>query len=77
MGYFIVFGLLLGFAIVGSVEARMRKLLRPHEARLAQLQEGLARVERKLDGLLRHSGLYGTQAADSVAGGGGSGEGAA
>jgi hypothetical protein len=26
---------------------------------------------------LRHSGLYGTQVADSVAGGGGSGEGAA
>jgi hypothetical protein len=41
-------GLLLGFALVGSVAARMRNLLRPHEVRLAPLQGDLVRVELKL-----------------------------
>jgi len=71
---YIAFGLLLGFAIVGSIEARLRKLLRPHEASLAHLLENLARVERKLDGLLRQSGLSGTRPADEVSGNAGSGE---
>jgi len=57
----IVLMFLIAFAIVGSVEARMRALLRRHERQLDAAREDLARVEQKLDGLLRHSGLYGTQ----------------
>ena len=56
---------LIAFGIVGSVEARMRILLKRHERQLDAAREDLARVERKLDGLLRHSGLSGTQPADS------------
>jgi hypothetical protein len=61
----IVLMFLIAFGIVGSVEARMRALLRRHERHLDAAREDLARVERKLDGLLRHSGLSGAQAADS------------
>jgi hypothetical protein len=61
MALYMLFGVVLGFAVVGSVEARMRRLLRPHDARLAQLQGDLLRVERKLDDLSRHSGLHGTE----------------
>ena len=71
MALYIVFGLLLGFAIVGSIEARLRKLLRSHETRLARFQDDLARVEWKLDSLLQHSGRDGTQSADATPGGAG------
>jgi hypothetical protein len=57
----IVLMFLLAFGIVGSVEARVRSLLKRHEQQLKAAREDLARVEGKLDGLLRHSGLYGTQ----------------
>lgn len=60
----IVLMFLLAFGIVGSVEARMRTLLKRHERQLDAVREDLARVERKLDGLLKHSGLHGTQPAD-------------
>jgi hypothetical protein len=60
----IVLMFLIAFGIVGSVEARMRVLLRRHERQLDAAREDLARVERKLDGLLRQSGPYGSQAAD-------------
>lgn len=61
----IVLMFLIAFGIVGSVEARMRSLLKQHERQLDAAREDLARVERKLDGLLRHSGQYGSQAVDS------------
>ncbi len=54
---YLTFGFLLGFAIVGSIEARMRKLLRPSQDRLAGLREDLERIEDKLELLLRHNGL--------------------
>jgi hypothetical protein len=65
---YIAFGILLGFAIVGSAEARLRKLFRPHEASLACLQMDLARVERKLDDLLRHGGLSGHRPDNEISG---------
>ncbi len=53
----IMFLILLGFGIVGSIEARVRSLLKSHERKLDGLREDVARIERKLDDLLRHSGL--------------------
>ena len=47
---------LIAFGIVGSVEARVRALLKRHERQLDAAREDLARIERKLDGLLRHGG---------------------
>ncbi len=61
--------ILIAFGIVGSVEARVRALLKRHERQLDAAREDLARIERKLDGLIRHGGLDGTPpAAASSAG---------
>src|SRR5947209_4392382 len=43
----IVLMFLIAFGIVGSVEARMRILLKRHERQLDAAREDLARVERK------------------------------
>lgn len=53
----IVLMFLIAFGIVGSIEARMRYLLQRHERRLDAVRDELARVDRKLDRLLRHEGL--------------------
>ena len=40
--------ILIAFGIVGSVEARVRALLKRHERQLDAAREDLARIERKL-----------------------------
>ncbi len=40
---------LIAFGIVGSVEARVRSILKTHERQLALLRSDIARCEKKLD----------------------------
>lgn len=47
-----VFAILIAFGIVGSVEARVRALMRIHEIKLDRICDQLERCESKLDKLL-------------------------
>jgi len=44
--------ILIAFGIVGSVEARVRSILKTHEHKLDMLRGEIARCEKKLDSLL-------------------------
>jgi hypothetical protein len=52
----IFFMLLIAFGIVGSVEARVRSILKTHEKQLELLRADIARCEQKLDRLSGSSG---------------------
>ncbi len=54
MEYVLMF--LIAFGIVGSVESRVRSILKTHERQLSSAQAELAECNRKLDLLLRKHG---------------------
>ena len=59
MEYVVMF--LIAFGIVGSVEARVRAILRLHARRLDSVHEELAKCNKKLDLLLQQRDQSGKQ----------------
>ena len=56
--------ILLAFGIVGSLEARLRPLLKQHEQQLDSLRRDIAQCETKLDRLLPQSGQSDSQSSE-------------
>lgn len=51
----LAFMVLLGFAIVGTMESRLRPLLRSQETQIVKLRADISRIEAKIDKLLGSS----------------------